>query len=368
MLKQKYDVIIVGGGPSGAAAAITLKRYTRLSVAIIEKKTFEDYRAGESVSPAIFGLLDYLGISGESVAEAHLLSYGHAAAWGDEALSVRDFMFTGQGNGLHLDRRKFDTILLEEAAKLGVEVVQPAEILNIERAQNWQLNIHTASGESLMSSAYLIDCSGKNALIVKNQQRPVHKEDRLIALYAYYDLPEQFSLHQQTLLETTEHGWYYMSPLPDRKLAIAFMTDADILKKLNLNDPETWLSTGLKTKHIAGKLAQLPAATAFRHYAIHSRIASLPNQENWTAAGDAAACFDPISSMGIGHAINSGIQAARVAEAYFNGDFQTAKTYQQLLFKHFENYMEMRHRFYSAEKRWEQAPFWKRRSKLFLKN
>jgi flavin-dependent dehydrogenase len=293
-----------------------------------------------------------------------MLSYGHAAAWGNDALFVRDFMFTGQGNGLHLDRQKFDTALLEEASNVGVAVFQPAEIINIEHDDDWFLDIRTAEAEIAITSHYLIDCTGKNALIVKIKKRPVHKEDSLIALYAYYNLTEDLVLEQQTILETTEDGWYYLSPLPNKKVAIAFITDADILKALNLNDPDAWLSAGLATNHISRILTKLQQPEAFRHYAIHSRIASLPYNENWTAAGDAAACFDPISSMGIGHAINSGIQSARVAEAFFNGDYRMARNYSQFLFRHFENYLNMRHRFYGIEKRWEASPFWKRRTKL----
>lgn len=367
-MKKDYDIVIVGGGPSGAAAAITLKRYTKLSVLIIERKLFNGYHAGESVSPAIFQLLDYLGLSGEKFATTHMLSYGHAAAWGNEALFVRDFMFTGQGNGLHLDRQKFDSDFLEEASNIGVDVLQPAEILEIEQNNYWNLTINTSTEEITVKGRYLIDCSGKNAFIVRHKKRPVHKEDSLIALYGYYNLPENVTLQQQTILETTPNGWYYLCPLPDNKVAIAFITDADILKMLNLNIPETWLEYGLKTNHISGILGQLSTPEAFRHYAIHSRIASLPDNENWTAAGDAAACFDPISSMGIGHAINSGIQSARVAEAYFIGDFQQARNYNHFLFKHFEDYLNMRHGFYGIEKRWEEAPFWKRRSKALVYN
>lgn len=365
-MKQNYDVVIVGGGPSGAAAAITLKRYTKLSVLIIERKVFNDYHAGESVSPAIFSLLDYLGLSREKFADEHMLSYGHAAAWGDDNLFVRDFMFTGQGNGLHLDRQKFDALLLEEASNIGIDVLQPAEITSIEHREDWFLSVHTSEKEISISGKYLIDCSGKNAIIVRNKKRAVHKEDSLIALYAYYNLPKNLTLHQQTVLETTENGWYYLSPLPNNKVALAFITDADILKKLNLNDPKEWLAKGLYTKHISETLSQLSEPEAFRHYAIHSRIASLPDKENWTAAGDAVACFDPISSMGIGHAINSGIQSARVAEAFFNGNYQTAEVYRKFLFKHFENYLGMRNSFYSIEKRWPDAPFWKRRSKFLV--
>ena len=109
-MKNEFDVVIIGGGPAGAAAAITLCRYTKLSVAIVERANFDDYRAGESVSPSVFSLLNYLGLEREELDQAHLAAYSHAAAWGSDELVVRDLLFTGQGHGMHLDRQKCETV------------------------------------------------------------------------------------------------------------------------------------------------------------------------------------------------------------------------------------------------------------------
>ncbi len=362
-MTENFDVVIIGGGPAGAAAAITLGRYTKLKVAIIEKAEFDDYRAGESVSPSIFTMLAYLGIERPQLENVHLPSYAHAAAWGSTELIVRDLLFTGQGNGLHLDRQKFDTLLLTEATNRGVIVYQPASLVEINHDGDWQIEIITNGNELLLNSRYLIDCSGKIAVIVKMKQCRVHKEDSLIGLYAYYNVPDGLVLEQKTVLETTLNGWYYMTPLPGKKVAIAFITDADILKGLDLNNPDSWLSHGMGTLHIAQTLRHLNTPLAFKHYAIHSRVALLPVKDNWTAAGDAATCYDPISSMGIGNAISSGITSARVAEGFFNGNFEVAQSYSRSLLDHFETYLKMRHGFYTAENRWPDSLFWQRRSK-----
>ncbi len=54
------DVAIIGGEPSGSAAALTLLRYSRLRVAIIEKGDYSQWRVGETLSPSVQPLLDYL--------------------------------------------------------------------------------------------------------------------------------------------------------------------------------------------------------------------------------------------------------------------------------------------------------------------
>ncbi|MES2739753.1 MAG: FAD-dependent oxidoreductase [Pseudomonadota bacterium] len=357
-----YDVAVIGGGAAGTAAALALSRYTGLRVALIEKRMFDDYRAGESVSASLFSLLDYLGIGRHALAGAQLPTHSHAAAWGSDALVVRDAIFSAQGHGLQLDRQRYDAIMLEQAAAAGADLLRPARIAHIEHGDPWRLQLLVGQGDMTISARYLIDCSGKSAALVRHRARPVHTEDTLVALYAYYELSAPTFLPQQTLVETTEHGWYYVSPLPDDKVAVAFITDADILKRLHLNEAQNWRDMGLTTAHASGIMARLPAPAAMRHYAIHSRVAALPDDENWCAAGDAAACFDPISSLGIGQAVSSGIQAARVAEAFLIGDRSLARHYNRSVFDGFEAYLHMRRGFYAAEARWRDAPFWRRRS------
>jgi flavin-dependent dehydrogenase len=359
---QSYDVVIIGGGPAGAAAAITLKKYAGLQVAIIDRGQPDDYKAGESVSPSLFHLLKYLQVDEQALQDAYLLSYGHAAAWGSDVLVTRDMIFSGQGNGVHLNRVKFDALLLQEAARAGVALYQPAQLMQLQKADEWYIELQQHEQSVSLTARYVIDCSGKNGYVVKQQHCAVHKEDQLVGLYAYYNTAHlPVTLPHQTLVETTAHGWYYLSPLPQQKVAVAFITDADIIKQLNLNHADQWLAMGMQTKHIAGILQQLQQPEAFRHYAIHSRVANLPAADNWIAAGDAAASFDPISSLGIGHALNSGIHSARVAEAYLNKDTSVGTAYRKFLFTHFETYLQMRKGFYLAEQRWQHQPFWQRR-------
>ena len=359
---RDYDVVIVGGGAAGTAAALTLASYTGLRIALLEKQLFDDYRAGETVSSSIFSMLDFLGVGRDLLDGAQLPAFSHAAAWGSAELTSRDAVFSSHGHGLHLDRRQYDAILLDQARLAGVALLRPAQLVQLEHGDPWRLRVASEGQETDLTARYLIDCSGKQAAIVRQRKRPIHTEDSLVALYAYYQLDEPQFLPHRTLVETTEHGWYYAAPLPGERVALAFITDADILKRLRLKEAAPWREAGMGTRHVGDILARLPPPSALRHYAIHSRVASLPADENWTAAGDAAACFDPISSLGIGQAMASGIHAARVAEAFLAGDRGMAAGYRRSVFAAFETYLQMRRGFYGAEQRWRDAPFWQRRA------
>ncbi len=358
------DVVILGAGPAGAAAAITLRRYTQLRVALVERRLFDPFRPGETVSPALFPLVEYLGIARASFEERHLQSYAHAAAWGGDALVVRDFLFNGQGSGLHLDRLAFDSMLLDQAGQLGAQIVQPAELLGITEGERWRLALRQGQRQRALSAAYLIDCSGRSSVMVRQQQCPVLQTDRMVGVYAYYDAADGRERLQRTLVETTEHGWFYLAPLPGGRTAVAFMTDAESLRTLDLLDPDTWRRHALASAHIGPLVRALGTPQAFRQYPVHSRVARLPANAAWTAAGDAAASFDPVSSLGIGHALSSGIQAARVAHAYLEQGGGLGEGYRQSLLDHFQSYVTTRRSLYANEQRWPQSGFWQRRLAL----
>jgi len=88
--------------------------------------------------------------------------------------------------------------------------------------------------------------------------------------------------------------------------------------------------------------------------------------EGWIAAGDAAASFDPLSSLGIGYAMTSGIQAARALDRRLNGDEEFAAGYAPDVSRHMAAHLDQRRRLYRYEQRWPDRPFWSRQHDLRL--
>jgi len=123
----KFEVVIIGGGPGGATAAILLAR-AGWSVAIVEKVPFPRRKVcGEYVSATNFPLLEQLGVSGtfQERAGPEVRQVG---------LFARNAMLVAEmprprgspgGWGRALGREYLDTLLLTRAAQAGATVLQP---------------------------------------------------------------------------------------------------------------------------------------------------------------------------------------------------------------------------------------------------
>jgi flavin-dependent dehydrogenase len=108
---------------------------------------------------------------------------------------------------------------------------------------------------------------------------------------------------------------------------------------------------------------RLAGAAPFASFAIRPaaiRILSPATGSGWIAAGDAAAAFDPLASMGIGHALSSGMHAARVAHDCLTADGALRAQYERNVLRVFAQHLQLRHRYYLLEQRWAQQPFWAR--------
>ena len=81
----------------------------------------------------------------------------------------------------------------------------------------------------------------------------------------------------------------------------------------------------------------------------------------WVAVGDAAQCYDPLSSQGLVNALESGVRAAFAVHAALDGDLRHLRRYQTLLELEWLRYERMRRQYYLLEQRWPDSLFWQRR-------
>jgi flavin-dependent dehydrogenase len=357
------NVAIIGGGPAGCAAALTLLNQTSLKVGILESTNYSHFRIGESVSPSFLALLKYLKIDNEFSSDIQIPSNGIDTSWGSPNLQSRDFFFTGQGNGWNLDRRNFDKMLADKVKKRNGVIFNSVKFVKQEKEKSmWNLLVNKEDGSSMQINAdFVIDASGKNASFARSLGCKWNVLDYLVGIASVYEIVDTDEEQPYTLLESTPDGWWYSTLIPGNRRIVVFMTDSDIAKKLERQKPENWENALKKTLHIKKTIKNAKLIRNPTLFPAYSQIIQNTNNLQWIPAGDAAASFDPLSSIGIGHAIVSGIESARIAFNTIQSDGALGDRYIEKVYGNFQQYLKNRKYFYEIEKRWKDKPFWKRR-------
>lgn len=366
-----FDVAVLGGGPAGASAALALARLGR-SVVILEESHYDQPRVGETLPPSLQPILLELGAWESFLSLRATPSNGVMSAWGGSDLQSSSFIFNPYGQGWHVDRQRFDAMLVNATAPAGVCVHMGIGVkrCNWHFRRGWELetrtrNVEAGNDESSsirrFSAHALINATGRKSAFTGQwgAKRVVH--DRLIGLAALFQAQND-KVGFFTLIEATENGWWYSAPLPGERLMVMFMTDADLIAKQRLIQLVAWqkklgMATHTATRCRGCKLLETPRG----YSALSHRLCRSISAAKWLAVGDAALAVDPLSGNGIARALRSGSEAAQAMDRWLTGDRSAAVQYEMKRDEEFNDYLLRQRDFYAMENRWPNAPFWQRR-------
>ncbi|MBV9851966.1 MAG: tryptophan 7-halogenase [Armatimonadetes bacterium] len=362
-----YDAIVLGGGPAGSAAALTLARAGR-RVALADRGAGPAFPAGESLPPAARPLLHLLGVMDRFLAGPHRPCYGNQFAWGSDELEEMDFLRDPNGHGWRLDRRAFDTLIRDAAGDAGAVVYHRASISEVARvgAGRWRLAGTCAAGTLEIFAPWLLDCTGRASWLARRQGVKRLRYDRLVghvALFRHAGEDAADGGDTVTLIEAAPDGWWYTSALPGGGRIVAYLTDAGEPTGRTAAGAAGFAALLGQTRHIRARLSGCGCRLAARPWATAAHTARLERWagEGWLAAGDAALSFDPLSSQGIFHALASGWEAGRALAAHLSGNEDALREYERSMRSVFAAYLGHCAAFYRQERRWPDSVFWSQR-------
>jgi flavin-dependent dehydrogenase len=359
MNQDTVDALIVGGGPAGSATALALARLGRSSV-VIERSNYGGTRIGETLPPIAKPALIELGVWDRFAGDRHAPAFGTRSFWGKDRFGENDFIFSPYGNGWHIDRARFDSMLASSVEQAGMKVCREAQAGSWKREPDgWEVEIVQNHVIHRCHARFLVDASGRASLFARRQGARRITLDQLIGAVVF--VPQHSAIDSFTMVEAVEDGWWYSVQLPNLDLVAAYMTDADLYARDARSQPHQWQSHLQRTQHTRASVGTVDAKDSPVIIPAGTSRLDPVSGPNWLAVGDAAMTVDPLSSQGICHALGFGRRAAEAIDAHLSGDRSALGTYARTVAEAFNNYLEARGRFYDRERRWPHSTFWQRR-------
>ncbi|MFT5337377.1 MAG: flavin-dependent dehydrogenase [Sphingobacteriales bacterium] len=354
---DNFNVVIIGAGPSGSTCALRLKQLGCAHVLLVDAGKKDAFRIGESTTPDTNLLLKKLDLFPSFLKEGHEPCFGSVSYWGTDQKGYNDFLISPHGHGWHLDREKFDEFLINQAQKKGVVVWKNTKYLKSKKLDNeeTQLEFVSINTELTVKTDFVIDATGGRAAFAQDHGAKKVQNLSLISLSMRFkqDLTRNFA--KQTLLASSEIGWWYGAPIPNNQILVSLFTNKELVKNHRLNHQDVFMPAALGNPHIGPFCEGLePLDNTVKGVEAPSFYLDKVHGRRWLAIGDSAASYDPIMSYGITKAMMDGNWAAElIAE---KGDLTIFGDYVKGRYK---EYLTMRTRFYQSEKRWADSPFWR---------
>src|SRR6266545_5388290 len=128
------DVVVIGGGPAGSTVS-TLMAQQGLEVQLFERERFPRFHIGESLIPETYWVLERLGML-EKMQNSHFVKK-HSVQFVNASgrLSAPFYFWDNKPHECsqtwQVVRSEFDQMMLDNAREHGVEVHEPARVLDV---------------------------------------------------------------------------------------------------------------------------------------------------------------------------------------------------------------------------------------------
>lgn len=340
---HRHDVLVIGGGPAGAAAGHWLARAGR-DVVIVEKKTFpREKTCGDGLTPRAVTQIQAMGLEPRIAAGHHkydglrCIAHGHTLEmrWPDHPVHP--------SYGYVVRRRDLDTIVAEEAATRGATLLQGTEALRPIFRDGLLVGAVVKdkdSGEQReILARYVVIADG--SLSRFGRALGNQRDKRLpqgMAIRGYFESPKHDDPWIESALDVRDrngdampgYGWIF--PCGDGTINVGIgllstfrgwreINTSHLMKEWAATAPEHW---GIDPDAMLGEATggRLPMAGS-----IHPK-----SGPTWIAVGDAAGSINPFNGEGIDYAYETGRMAAGlIDEALTIGSAMPLARYPQLL-------------------------------------
>jgi FAD-dependent halogenase len=344
-----YDVIVVGGGPSGSTvgALVAMQGHRVLQ---LEKEKFPRHQVGESLLPStVHGICRILGVSDDLAKAGFMVKRGGTFRWGKNpapwefSFSLSSKFANEASTAYQVERMRFDQILLDNARRKGVEVIEQAQVSDVIEEDGRIRGVRFTDADGTLREAraqYVVDASGNKSRIHDRVGGKRHYSEffRNIAVYGYFEGGKRMPPPKEgnILAVAFESGWFWYIPLTPDLTSVGAVLLPEALQRAQGDHEQALLGLIQDCPMIAEYLADARRVTEGPYGEVRVRKDySYIQDKFWRPgmllAGDAACFIDPVFSQGVHLATYGGLLAARSINTALADDLP-----EELVFDEFE--------------------------------
>ncbi len=367
-----FDIGIIGGGPAGAAIAAYLAK-AGLSCVVFERELFPRPHVGESLVPSSTRVFKELGFLEQMDRAGFPKKYG--AGWTSSGIGpVYSNSFDGlepdcnvnlrfeeraqpgvdRNYTFHVDRGRFDLMLLQHAHNLGAVIYEGVQVQQVDFSEPDHPRICFSIANQTMGTTVrmVVDASGRRTLL-GNQlklriQDPVFDQYAIHTWFDGYDrgaLARDSSQREFIFIHflPVSNAWVWQIPITETITSIGVVTQKkNFASSRAEREAFFWQCIGSRPELKAG----LEAAKRTRPFKSEGDYSYAMKQicgDNFVLVGDAGRFVDPVFSTGVSIALNSARFASHdILLAAEKGDFrkQSFQTFEDTLRRGTKNWYE----------------------------
>ncbi len=367
-----FDIGIIGGGPAGAAIAAYLAK-AGLSCVVFERELFPRPHVGESLVPSSTRVFKELGFLEQMDRAGFPKKYG--AGWTSSGIGpVYSNSFDGlepdcnvnlrfeeraqpgvdRNYTFHVDRGRFDLMLLQHAHNLGATIYEGVQVQQVDFSEPDHPRICFSIANQTMGTTVrmVVDASGRRTLL-GNQlklriQDPVFDQYAIHTWFDGYDrgaLARDSSQREFIFIHflPVSNAWVWQIPITETITSIGVVTQKkNFASSRAEREAFFWQCIGSRPELKAG----LEAAKRTRPFKSEGDYSYAMKQicgDNFVLVGDAGRFVDPVFSTGVSIALNSARFASHdILLAAEKGDFrkQSFQTFEDTLRRGTKNWYE----------------------------
>jgi geranylgeranyl reductase family protein len=326
-MDQVYDVVVVGAGPGGSAAAYYLSAHG-LKVLLLDKSDFpREKTCGDGLTPHALRILDEMEILAEVARIGNRIN--GIAIHSPGGYTVKTAVPRVAGFPDHLlivPRLKLDNLIRQQAVANGAQFLAPVNVRGVRRERDTVFVLGENRGRTLSFKARLVVlATGANLGLLARLGMLRYKPEMILAVRAYFDGLEGLSDEVQVYTEGIPmpgYGWVFPTSATSANLGVGVMNGHGRRQRRQRsagNTFDVFLQSAALRKicehaHQVGPRKGYPLRIDFPR--------SPTSGNNMLLVGEAAGLVSPLTGEGIDLALESGKMAAEHTIGMFaRGDF-----------------------------------------------